>query len=115
MQDFKNVGAWKKAHLLVLRVYQETNTLPREEIFGVTMQLRRSSVAIATRIAEGCGRDKDADFAVDLRRAAASCHELEYLVLLARDLHLWAAELSEPITADTIEVRKMIFGLLQKL
>jgi four helix bundle protein len=62
MQDFHHVEAWKKAHSLVLEIYRETRTLPREEIFGVTMQLRRSAVAIATRIAEGCGREHNAEF-----------------------------------------------------
>jgi four helix bundle protein len=81
---------WEKAHSLVLDVYRETKGFPREELFGITMQLRRSAVAIATRIAEGCGRDGNVDFAVDLRRAKSSFSELEYGILLARDLGLCA-------------------------
>jgi len=115
MQDFRNVEAWQKAHALVLSVYHETKTMPREEVFGVTMQLRRGAMAVATRIAEGSGRTSDAEFAVDLRRAAASSNELEYLMLLTRDLGYWKPELCERLVADAIEVRKMIFGLVRKL
>jgi four helix bundle protein len=115
MQDFRNVEAWQKAHALVLAVYRDTQTMPREEIFGVTMQLRRGSTAIATRIAEGTGRSSDADFAVDLRRAGASCNELEYLFLLARDLGYWKPEISEALIVQVVQVRKVIYGLVRKL
>ena len=115
MQDFKNVGAWQKAHALVLSVYRETQTMPREEVFGITTQLRRGATNVATRIAEGCGRSSDVDFAVDLRRAVASSNELEYLMLLTRDLGYWKPELCEQLTENTIEVRKMILGILRKL
>jgi four helix bundle protein len=115
MQDFRNVDAWKKAHALVLAIYGETQTLPREEVFGVTMQLRRGAVAIATRIAEGTGRSNNVEYGVDLRRAAASSNELEYLMLLTRDLGYWKPDLCERLVADAIEVRKMIFGLVRKL
>jgi len=115
MQDFRNVEAWVKAHELVLRIYRETGAMPHEEAFGITFQLRRSAIAIATRIAEGCGRENNIDFANDLRRAIASCNELEYLVLLARDLQLWSAELSDELITNTIQTRKMTYGFLRKL
>jgi len=115
MQDFRNVDAWQKAHALVLSVYHETKTMPREEVFGVTMQLRRGAMAVATRIAEGSGRTSDAEFAVDLRRAAASCNEVEYMFVLTRDLGYLKPELCERLVADAVEVRKMIFGLVRKL
>jgi len=86
MQDFRNIEAWRKAHNLALSVYRETLTLPKDEVFGLTIQLRRSATAIATRIAEGTGRSVVIEFAGDLRRAAPSCNELEYLIVLARDL-----------------------------
>jgi four helix bundle protein len=58
MQDFHSLDVWNKAHSLTLSVYQATQGMPREEVFGITMQLRRGATAIATRIAEGCGREK---------------------------------------------------------
>lgn len=115
MQDFKNVGAWQKAHALVLAVYRETQAMPREEVFGITMQLRRAATSVSTRIAEGSGRSNDVDFAADLRRAMASSNELEYLMLLTRDLGYWKPDLCAQLTEDAIEVRKMILGILRKL
>src|SRR6201994_4486720 len=84
MQDFRNLDAWVKAHRLVLAVYSATRALPREEIFGITMQLRRAATAVPMRIAEACGGDAQ-DMARELRRAAAMTSDLEYLVLLASD------------------------------
>ena len=115
MQDFRNLGAWCKAHALALEIYRRTGSLPREEIFGVTMQLRRVSVSIATRIVEGCGRERDSEFSVDLYKAVSSCNELEYLLLLAHDLGFLDSEAKEQLAATVVEVRKMIFGLLKKL
>jgi four helix bundle protein len=115
MRDFREVGAWPKAHAWVLQIYRETKALPREEMLGVTMLIWRSATAIATRIAEGSVRERSIEFAADLRRAISSCNELEYLLLLAKDLNLWKAALSDELMSDTIEVRKMIFGLLRSL
>ncbi|MBB5066497.1 four helix bundle protein [Granulicella mallensis] len=114
MQDFRNIEFWRKAHVLVLAIYRETQSLPKEEVFGLTIQLRRSATAIATRIAEGCGRENNLEFAADLRKAQASCNELEYLIELAKDLTYWKPESSAKLTAEAIEVRKMIHGYLRK-
>jgi four helix bundle protein len=89
--------------------------MPKEEIFGVTMQMRRTSTAIAARIADGSGRDSDAEFAVELRRGLAACHEVEYFILLAKDLGYLKPEMHDILSAETVEVRKMIYGLLRKL
>ena len=115
MQDFRNIDFWHKAHALVLATYRATQSLPKEEVFGLTIQLRRSSTAIATRIAEGCGRGNNIEFAVDLRKAIAGCNELEYLILLAKDLNYWKPEASDQLTKDTIEVRKMVHGFMRML
>jgi len=88
--------------------------MPKEELFGVTMQMRRTSAAIATRIADGSGRDSDAEFAIELRRGLAASNELEYVILLAKDLGYLNADTHENLSAD-VEVRKMIYGLLRRL
>jgi len=106
---------WKRAHALVLSIYQATQSMPRDEVFGITMQLRRGATAVASRIAEGCGRESNSDRAVDLRRAVASCNEVEYLILLAKDLEHLKSEVSERLTEQTIEVRKMLYGLMRKM
>jgi four helix bundle protein len=115
MQDFRNIDAWRLAHKVTLSLYRETLSLPKEEVFGVTIQLRRSATAIATRIAEGAGRSAVTEFAGDLRRAAASCNELEYLIVLARDLGYWKPDVANGLIDDTVEVRKVIFGLLRRM
>ncbi len=115
MQDFRNIDAWRKAHDLVLSLYRETLSLPKEEVFGITIQLRRSATAVASRIAEGAGRALPMEFATELRRAAASCNELEYLIVLARDLKYWRPDIAEKLAADTVEVRRIIFGLLRTM
>jgi four helix bundle protein len=115
MQDFHSLDVWEKAHALTLSVYQATQAMPREEVFGITMQLRRGATVIATRIAEGCGRESNVEFAVDLRKAVAGCNEVEYLILLAKDLEHLKPEKTTHLTEDTVQVRKMLFGLLRKL
>jgi len=77
MRDFKELEVWRRSHALVQAVYRATKQLPKEEIFGLTVQLRRSATAIATRIAEGCGVDSDVEFGGYLQRAKAAASELE--------------------------------------
>ena len=114
MQDFKNLKVWKRAHDLTLDVYSTTRSFPPEETFGLRAQMRRSAASIGINIAEGCGRRGDAEFGRFLQIAMGSASELEYRVLLAKDLHLSSAEalrLSEGIQ----EVKKMTAVLLRKL
>jgi four helix bundle protein len=63
MQDFKNLKVWQKSHELTLEIYKVTASFPKEELFGLTSQIRRASSSISANIAEGCGRQSDADFA----------------------------------------------------
>jgi four helix bundle protein len=86
MQDFRQLKVWEKAHHLALEVYKATSTFPKEEIYGLTSQLRRASGSIPTNIAEGCGRNTDADFARFLQIAMGSASETEYQLILAYDL-----------------------------
>ncbi len=115
MRDFRQLEVWVKAHVLVQAVYRATKRLPREEIFGLTVQLRRSATAVATRIAEGCGVDSDADFAGYLQRAKARASELEYLLLLARDLGYLPEEEFVGLTADVVTVKKMLSGFVRRI
>jgi four helix bundle protein len=115
MQDFHQLEAWRKSHEVVLRIYAETRAATREEVFGVIGLLRHTSVAIAARIVEGCGRGSNAAFSADLQRSVAACNELEYYLLLASDLQLLTAESCKELTEQVIEVRKMLYGLVRKL
>jgi four helix bundle protein len=61
VEDFKNLKVWAKAHALTLEIYQSTRKFPRDEIYGLTSQIRRASASIGANIAEGCGRRSDAE------------------------------------------------------
>jgi len=87
VKGFKDLQVWQKAHELALAVYHATSAFPREELFGLTSQMRRSSASIAANIAEGCGRRSDGEMCRFLQIARGSAAETEYHVLLAQDLH----------------------------
>jgi four helix bundle protein len=115
MKDFHELKVWQKAHQLTLAVYQITATLPREELYGWTTQLRRSCASIPANLAEGCGRSGDADFARFCSIAMGSASELEYHLLLARDLKLIQPKDYEEFAQRTTEVKQMLAALIQKL
>jgi four helix bundle protein len=92
MKDFRELQVWRKAHELTLAVYQITASFPREELYGLTAQLRRAGSSIAANLAEGCGRNGDAELARFCSMAMGSASELEYHLLLARDLKLIPAQ-----------------------
>ena len=115
MRDFRELDVWRKAHQFVLDVYRATDSLPKIEIFGITVQLRRAAISIPARIAEGCGRDGDAELAICLHKARAAASELEYLLLLCRDLGYLPELAHDQLSRDIVEVRKMMSGLLKHL
>lgn len=115
MQDFRNLNVWQKSHRLTLMVYKATAAFPKEEIYGLRSQIRRCCASIPSNVAEGCGRGTDAEFAQFLQIAMGSASELEYFLLLAHDLKLFADSVYEPLHKELVEVRRMLNGLLQKL
>lgn len=115
MQDYRNLKVWEKAHRLVLDVYAATGGFPKNELYGITSQLRRAIVSISTNIVEGCGRKTKPDFARFLTISVASANESEYLLLLARDLSYLTDQQFTSLTAQLIEVRKMMLGLINTL
>ena len=86
MGDFTKLEVWKKAHELTLRIYERTARWPRHELFGLASQTRRAAASIAANIAEGCGRNSDAELARYARTSLGSANELCYYVILAHDL-----------------------------
>ena len=115
MKDFRELKVWQKAHQLTLAIYQLTAGFPREELYGLTTQLRRCCSSIAANLAEGCGRNGDAEFARFCSIAMGSASELEYHLLLARDLKLIKPKEYEELAQHAIELKRMLSGLLQKL
>jgi four helix bundle protein len=115
MKDFHELKVWQKAHRLTLAVYQITATFPREELYGLTSQLRRCSSSIPANLAEGCGRSGDAEFARFCSIAMGSASELEYHLLLAKDLKLIKLTDHEELSERATELKRMLTALLQKL
>ncbi|MFP4345254.1 MAG: four helix bundle protein [Anaerolineales bacterium] len=115
MKDFRQLHVWEKGHRLVLEIYRVTQAFPREELYGLISQMRRSAASIPTNIAEGCGRRTDPDFARFLQFAMGSASELEYQLLLARDLGFLNDERYQLLTEDVEEVKRMLTGLLKRL
>ena len=115
MMDFRKLKVWEKAHLLTLKIYKVTEKFPREELYGLTSQIRRASVSMPTNIAEGCVRSSDADFSRFLYIALGSTSELEYLILLSMDLKFIKNELYTELNNDINEIKKMLISMIQKL
>ena len=115
MKDFHELKVWQKAHQLTLAVYQITANFPRAEMYGLTGQLRRACASIPANLAEGCGRSGDAELARFCSIALGSASELEYHLLLARDLKLIDPKDYDELSQRAIELKRMLAGLLQSL
>jgi four helix bundle protein len=115
LQSFRNLKVWEKAHGLTLDVYKLCRTFPREEIYGLTSQMRRSSASIGANIAEGTCRKGDVEFGRFVQIAMGSASELEYHLLLAKDLELLKSLDYERLAEEVIEVKRMLASLLLKL
>jgi four helix bundle protein len=108
MQDYRKLNVWQKAHELTLAVYHATAGFPADEKFGLTSQLRRAASSIPANIAEGCGRDGNAELARFLHIAMGSASELDYHILLARDLKMLEASQYIEIEHELTSLRKML-------
>jgi four helix bundle protein len=115
VQDFRNLKVWQKAHALTLALYQATGKFPRDERFGLTIQLRRTATMLPIRVAEGCGKSTDAEFWKSLSLALAEGYQLEYQLLLARDLGYLSEGDYARLNAEAVEVKRMLAGLLHSL
>jgi four helix bundle protein len=115
MKDFRQLKVWEKAHLLTMAIYRITGAFPREEMYGLVSQMRRAASSIASTIAEGCGRDGDAELARFCSVARGSASELEYQLLLARDLKLLEPNPYGQLSQQAVEIKRMLTVLIQKL
>ena len=115
MGDFHRLAVWQKSHELTLKVYNASRDFPRSEQFSLTSQLRRAASSIPANIAEGCGRDTDPELARFCGIALGSASELEYHLLLSRDLEYLPAEQHVQLAGDVDEVKRMLAALIQRL
>ena len=115
MKDFKKQKVWQKSHQLTLDIYKATSIFPREELYGLTNQIRRACTSIPANIAEGCGRSSEADFSRFLQIAMGSATELEYHLLLSHELGILNDIDYENLSRETIEVKQMLTSFIKKL
>ena len=112
---FQELIAWQKAMALVTAVYRATGNWPREELYGLTSQVRRAAVSIPSNLAEGHGRTGSREFAHHVSIAYGALCELETQVLIAEQLGYARTDTSERLTTQIMEVRRLIRGLLRSL
>ena len=115
MQDYRNLRVWQKAHTLTLATYAVAAHLQKPDAWPVRDQMFRAAISIPSNIAEGAGRSSDLDFRRFLWHSLGSCNELEYDLLLARDLRFLPVELHRRLAGQLEEVRCMLSGLVQRL
>jgi four helix bundle protein len=115
MGDFQHLKVWHKSHQLTLTIYRITRDFPSHEMYGVTSQLRRSAASVPANISEGCGRGGDAELIRFLRISLGSANELQYHLLLSRDLGYVDPQAYVEIADQVIGVRSMLANLIESL
>jgi four helix bundle protein len=115
MQDYRNLRVWQKAHKLTVAVYAVSPCLNVPEAWPLRDQLLRAAISIPSNIAEGAGRGSDPDFRRFLWHSLGSTNELEYDLLLARDLTFLLPKIHTPLTQQLEEVRRMLSGLVKTI
>ena len=115
MKDFRDLQVWERSHRLTLVIYGATLKFPREELYGLTSQIRRCTVSIGANIAEGCGKIGNNEFQRFLQIASGSASELDYELLLAKDLGYLAHPDYARIADELSQIRKMLSSLLRKV
>jgi len=115
MRDFRTLEIWKQSRQLAVEVYGLTRSFPKEEVFGLTSQLQRAVVSVGANIAEGCGRNSNADFQRFLTIALGSLNEAEYLLILSNDLHYCDDEKYRKLMRDIDKLKPMMMAFISKL
>jgi four helix bundle protein len=115
MEDFKDLRVWQKAYELTLTVYRKSGAFPKEEMYGLTSQLRRATMSIGANIAEGCGRRSDPEMRRFLQIARGSANEVECHLLIARDLRFLPQDDCKNLEEMVLEIQRMLASLVQRL
>jgi len=115
MQNFKDLKVWEKSHQITLSIYKASAKFPKEEIYSLTNQLRRSASSIPANIAEGCGKNSQMDFANFLNISLGSANETEYFLILSKDLGYLNEEQFSELSIQINEVKAMLINLIAKV
>ena len=112
--DFKDLVAWQKAHRLSVATYRATRAFPKDEMFGLTNQVRRASVSVSSNIAEGFGRRTAADRIHFYDMARGSLHEVQAQLLIAKDVEYLRESEYQQLDTMSVECHKILTGLINK-
>lgn len=116
MRDYKKYEVWQISHQLTLYIYKElVPSFPKSQIYELSSQMRRAAYSIPMNIAEGCGRNTDKDFVHFLDTALGSCHELEYIILLAGELNYIKVAKKEMVNLKISEVKAKLINLIKSI
>jgi four helix bundle protein len=115
MLDYRKLKVWQKSHEFVLKIYKATSSLPREEMYSLVSQIRRAAVSIPSNISEGCGRYGNRELKHFMSITMGSANEVEYQLLLAKDLGYIKIDDYDALNRDIIEIRKMLASYIKRI
>ena len=115
MQNYRTLKVWKQSHALTLSVYRCTDDFPQDERYELANQMRCASASVPTNIAEGCGRDSSPQLYHFLEIASGSASELDYQLLLARDLQYLSPDDHRRLSNRLEAIRRMLNALMKKV
>ena len=115
VKTYRDLIVWQKSMLLVTEIYRLTKAFPREEMYGLTSQIRRSAVSIPSNICEGYARNSDGDFARFLRIACGSLYEMQTQLEIAGNLQYLPDKQLQNVSGQALEVEKMLSSLINKI
>jgi len=115
LKSYKELKVWQKAYQLCLQIYRISKGFPKEEVFGITSQIRRASLSIPSNVAEGYGRRSRSGYIRFLNIAYGSLCELETQVLLSGDLNYLKGREFNEVQAAVLEVERMLMALIKSL
>lgn len=115
MQNFKELKVWEKSHQITLSIYKASAKFPKEEIYSLTNQLRRAASSIPANIAEGCGKNTQADLANFLNISLGSANETEYFLILSKDLDYLSKDEFTILSNSINEVKAMLISLIGRV
>lgn len=115
MSHFRKILVWQKSISLVTKIYKSTCNFPKEEIFGLTSQIKRSSISIPSNIAEGSGRESNKDFLRFLYISLGSLFEMQTQLEIAKNIEYLREEEFTNLYEDSREIERMLVSLIKKI
>jgi four helix bundle protein len=116
MRNYQKYEVWGEAHQVVLLIYNQiAPSIPRIEQFGITSQMKRAACSVPLNIAEGCGRNSDNDFVHFLDISLGSVHELEYCLLLVKDLGYLGIDIYNQLHRKVNSIKAMLINLIKQI